>query len=74
MVTLTDNDVKILKFIKRHQPVSIKDIECAMSEVSSVKYRVKELSAGALALRLRILRTSKKITKMSKTKRPDSQM
>ena len=44
MVALTDNDVKILKFIKRHQPTSLKDIEHAMSKVSSIQYRVEELA------------------------------
>ena len=44
MVELTDIDVKILRFIKDHGSASLMDMECFMPEVTSLRYRVDQLS------------------------------
>lgn len=44
MVSLTDIDIKILKFVKEHGPSDIKDIECSLKNIAAIQYRVKILS------------------------------
>lgn len=44
MVELTDTDSKILRFIKKRGFASITDMERAMPEISSIRYRVEQLS------------------------------
>lgn len=41
---LTDNDVKILKYVKKNGPSTINDIEQALPEIASVAYRIQVLS------------------------------
>ena len=44
MLELSDNDVKILKYIRRHGQAAVEDLERALPDVASVAYRVKVLS------------------------------
>jgi hypothetical protein len=43
-VDLTENDVKILQYVKSHQPVHISQIEQALHGIESISYRVEILA------------------------------
>ena len=44
MVDLTENDVKILRYIKKYVSASIADMENAMPDIKALCYRVEVLS------------------------------
>ena len=43
-VDLTENDVKILKYVRSHQPVHISQIERSLHGIASISYRVETLA------------------------------
>lgn len=44
IVSLTDSDVKILKYVRSHQPVHISQIERSLHGIESITYRVETLA------------------------------
>ena len=44
IIALTENDVKILKYVRSHEPVHISQIEQALHDIESITYRVESLA------------------------------
>lgn len=44
MAELTDNDIKILRYIKKHDSASLSQMETAMPDVAALHYRIEQLS------------------------------
>ena len=44
MTELTDTDIKILRYIKKHDSASLTEMETAMPDVAALRYRIEQLS------------------------------